>query len=220
MLAWLSNKTTPLSHIVQAFNQTALPAGSVRAADCPFLVIDLELTGLNAKQNHIVSLGWVPVRQHEIVLSEARHYLVHSPVSVGQSAIFHGLHDKDFDKALDLAEVLTELLQRYAGYIFVAHHCQLDLRFLEVASQRIFGKTAKFSFIDTLNIELYRMQKQGIVMKTDALRLPQCLSRHKLPQSGQHHALADAYSCALLLLSQLKHSHADITLADLQLQSR
>ncbi|WP_019675604.1 exonuclease domain-containing protein [Arsukibacterium perlucidum] len=220
MLGWLSNKTTPLSHIVQTFNQHALPPGSVLARDCPFLVIDLELTGLNAKQDHIVSLGWVPVRQYEIVLSEARHYLVHSPVSVGQSAIFHGLHDKDFDEALDLAEVLTELMQRYAGYIFVAHHCQLDCRFLEVASQRIFGKAAKFSFIDTLNIELYRLQKQGIVMKKDALRLPQCLSRHKLPQSSQHHALADAYSCALLLLSQLKHSHAEITLADLQLQSR
>lgn len=220
MLAWLSDKTTPLSHVVQAFNQTPLPAGSVRASDCPFLVIDLELTGLNARQDHIVSLGWLPVRQHEIVLNEARHYLVQSPVSVGQSATFHGLHDKDFDQAQDLAEVLTELMQRYAGYIFVAHHCQLDNRFLAVASQRIFGKTAKFSFIDTLNIELYRMQKQGVVMKKDALRLHQCLQRHKLPQSGQHHALADAYSCALLLLSQLKHSHPEITLADLQLQSR
>ena len=220
MLSWLANKTTPLSHIVQSFNQATIPPGNTRAADCPFLVIDLELTGLNAKQDHIVSLGWVPVRQQEIVLSEARHYLVHSPVSVGQSAIFHGLHDKDFNQALDLAEVLTELMQRYVGYIFVAHHSQLDLTFLEVACQRIFGKAAKFSFIDTLNIELYRLQKQGIVMKKDALRLPQCLSRHKLPQSGQHHALADAYSCSMLLLSQLKHSHPDITLADLQLQSR
>tara|TARA_R110002126_G_scaffold150368_2_gene296571 strand:+ start:1011 stop:1673 length:663 start_codon:yes stop_codon:yes gene_type:complete len=220
MLAWLQNKHTPLSHLVQAFNKTTVPAGSVRAADCPFLIIDLELTGLNARQDHIVSLGWVPVRQHEIILGEARHYLVNSPVGVGQSAIFHGLHDKDFAKAHELTEVLAELLQRYAGYVFVAHHCQLDQRFLEVASQRIFGKTAKFSFIDTLNIELYRLHKQGIVMKKDALRLPQCLQRHKLPQSHQHHALADAYSCGLLLLSQLKHSHADITLADLQLQSR
>ncbi|MDX1677186.1 exonuclease domain-containing protein [Arsukibacterium sp.] len=220
MLAWLSDRTTPLSHIVQAFNQTSLPGSATRAADCPFLVIDLEMTGLNAKQDHIVSLGWLPIRQHEVILNEARHYLVQAPVSVGQSATFHGLHDKDFDQAHDLTEVLTELLQHYAGYIFVAHHCQLDCRFLTVASQRIFGKAAKFSFIDTLNIELYRMQKQGIVMKKDALRLHQCLQRHKLPQSNQHHALADAYSCALLLLSQLKHSHADITLADLQLQSR
>jgi DNA polymerase-3 subunit epsilon len=220
MLGWLQHKTTPLSHIVQTFNQCLPPAGNIRAAECSFLVIDLELTGLNAKRDHIVSLGWVPVRQHEVVLSEARHYLVISPVSVGQSAIFHGLHDKDFDDARELADVLTELLQRYAGYIFVAHHCQLDYRFLNVACQRIFAKAAKFSFIDTLNIELYRLQKQGIVMKQDALRLPQCLSRHKLPQSNQHHALADAYSSALLLLSQLKHSHADITLADLQLQSR
>jgi DNA polymerase-3 subunit epsilon len=220
MFSWFTNKTTPLGHIVQSFNQALPPAGSVRAADCPFLVIDLELTGLNAKKDHIVSLGWVPIHQYEIVLSEARHYLVKSPVTVGQSAIFHGLHDKDFDQAIALTEVLTELMQTYAGYVFVAHHCQLDLSFLAIACQRIFGKAAKFSFIDTLNIELYHMHKQGMVMKQDALRLPQCLSRHKLPQSSQHHALADAYSCALLLLSQLKHSHKDITLADLQQQSR
>lgn len=219
MLGWLKKKP-PLYSAVQVFNQIAMPVNNTPARDCKFLVLDLELTGLHAKQDHIVSIGWVPIREQQIQLADARHYLFRPPTSVGQSAIYHGVHDKDLIDANDLADILLQLLQDYAGYIFVAHHCRLDRAFLQMAYQRLFGKAPNMLFIDTLNIEWHRMQKQGTVMKKDALRLPQCLARHKLPVSAQHHALEDAYGCALLFLSQLKKSHPDITLGDIFVQSR
>lgn len=219
MLGWFKKKP-PLYSAVQAFSQVSMPTNNTPARDCNYLVLDLELTGLHAKQDHIVSIGWVPIREQQIALSEARHYLFRPPTSVGQSAIYHGVHDKDLTDASELADILVELLQQYAGYIFVAHHCRLDRAFLQIAFQRLFGKAPNMPFIDTLNIEWHRLQKQGTVMKKDALRLPQCLARHKLPVSAQHHALEDAYGCALLFLSQLKKSHPTITLGDLMLQSR
>ncbi len=218
MLGWLKKKP-PLYSAVQAFNQVSIPAANTPARDCHYLALDLELTGLHAKQDHIVSIGWVPIRNQQICLSEARHYLFRPPTSVGQSAIYHGVHDKDLKNASELADVLLQLLQDYAGYVFVAHHCRLDRAFLQIAYQRLFGKAPTMQFMDTLNIEWHRMQKQGTVMKKDALRLPQSLARHKLPVSAQHHALEDAYGCALLFLSQLKKSHPHITLGDLLVQS-
>lgn len=219
MFGWFK-KNSALSDIVKRFNAVPPPAANALAKDCNYLVIDLELTGLHAKQDHIVSVGWVPVRQQHIRLNDARHYLISTPVSVGQSAIYHGVHDKDLKNAYELKEVLEQLLTDYPGYIFVAHHCRLDRAFLQIAYQRYFGKAPRILFFDTLNIEWHRMQQQGTVMSKDALRLPQCLARHNLPVSSQHHALEDAYSCALLFLSQLKKSHPQITLADLQQQSR
>lgn len=219
MLAWLRKKPA-LYDDVKRFNAAELPAATTAARSCRYLALDLETTGLHARQDHIVSIGWVPIIDQQIQLNQARHFLIKPPVSVGQSAIYHGVHDKDLKDASELSDVLQLLLQEFSGYYFIAHHCRLDRAFLELAFQRYFGKVPKMHFIDTLNIEWYRMQKQGIVMKKDALRLPNCLARYKLPVSAQHHALEDAFGCALLYLAQLKKSHAEITIADMLQQSR
>ncbi|WP_445766479.1 3'-5' exonuclease [Rheinheimera sp.] len=220
MFGWLWQKNTALSAVVDSFSKTAFPSAATSVQQAPFLVLDFELTGLNPKKDHIVSMGWVPIRQQEIVLAEARHYLISSPVSVGQSAVYHGLHDHQLRQGLELSTVLTELLSQYAGYVFVAHHSQLDEQFLRTACQRCFAKTPRFKFIDTLKIEWQRLLRQGKVVKHDALKLPSCLQRHGLPKMANHHALEDAYSTALLLLSQLKPGGDNMTLADLYLLSR
>ena len=220
MLSWLAITRRPIHQAVSHFITTPFPSPTTSAKDSHFLVLDFELTGLNPRKDHIVSIGWVPVRQHEIVLSEAKHYLINSPVSVGQSAVYHGLHDHQLKDAHELADILAELLTLYAGYVFVAHHSQLDEQFLRAACQRCFGKTPRFKFIDTLQIEWQRLLRQGKVVKHDALKLPSCLKRHGLPEMTNHHALEDAYSTALLLLSQLKPGGDNMTLADLYLLSR
>ncbi len=221
MWQWLQWQKEVVNEVVKRFNAVPLPAAATEVSNCDFLVLDIETTGLVAKKDYIVSIGWLPVRQLQIELSAARHYLINSPVSVGQSAIFHGLHDKDFSNAHDLADVLTELLTQYAGSILVAHHASIERSFLEVACQRCFGRAPRLKFIDTMQIEWQRLLNQGKVVKPQSLRLPNCLARHHLPQSQSHHALEDAYSCALLLLCQLKqHRQGRLQLQDVFLLSR
>lgn len=221
MWHWFQWQTTPINEGVKRFNSVALPAATTPVSACNFLVLDIETTGLSAKKDYIVSIGWLPVRHQQIELADARHYLIKSPVSVGQSAIFHGLHDKDLSNAKDLAEVLTELLEQYPGYIWVAHHASIERSFLEVAYQRCFGRAPRLKFIDTMQVEWQRLLNQGKVVKQQALRLPNCLARHHLPESQAHHALEDAYSCALLFLSQIKSAgHTHLLLSDLYQLSR
>jgi DNA polymerase III subunit epsilon len=220
MFQWLLRKTPALSEVVSRFSNTPFPNASVSVEQSPFLALDLELTGLNPRRDHIVSIGWVPIQHQEIVLANARHYLISSPISVGQSAIYHGLHDHQLKAGHDLAEVLSQLLTDYAGYVFVAHHSKLDEQFLRAACQQCFGKAPRFKFVDTMQIEWQRLLRQGKVVKHDALKLPNCLARHNLPPMSNHHALEDAYSSALLLLSQLKLGGNHMTLSDLYLLSR
>jgi DNA polymerase III subunit epsilon len=220
MFNWLFGKNPALSNVVSRFDTTPFPSASLAVEQANFLAIDLELTGLNPRRDHIVSIGWVPICNQEIILAQARHYLISSPVSVGQSAIYHGLHDHQLQAGYDLAEVLSQLLTAYVGYVFVAHHSTLDEQFLRAACQRGFGKAPRFKFVDTMQIEWQRLLRQGKVVKHDALKLPSCLERHGLPPMSNHHALEDAYSCALLLLSQLKQGGNNMTLSDLYLLSR
>lgn len=220
MFNWLFRKQSNISDVVTRFINTPFPDAGINVQQAEFLALDFELTGLNPKKDHIVSIGWVPVRAQEVVLSEAQHFLINSPVSVGQSAIYHGLHDRQLKNGHDLADILSQLLTRYAGYVFVAHHSKLDEQFLRFACQRSFGKTPRFKFVDTMQIEWQRLLRQGKVVKHDALKLPSCLKRHGLPPMTNHQALEDAYSCALLLLSQLRTGGDSMRLADLYLLSR
>lgn len=206
MFAWLTAKA---SHpVIDHFELVPPPPPETPIDQCPLLAIDLELTGLSSRKDRIVSIGWVPIHGLNVVLSGARHYLIETPVSVGQSAVFHGVHDRDLRNARPLAEVMTELLHDYAGYVFVAHNAQLDSAFLRRAMKRLFGQTARLVFLDTLNIEHQSLQRRGGVFREDGLRLDACLHRHKLPVGASHKALEDAYSCALLLLTQVRRGDA------------
>jgi len=198
--------TQPVSAVVRQFEQVAVVDPKLSIGECRFVVVDLETTGLNANRDYIVSIGWVVVEAQEIMLAESKHYLIASPVSVGQSAVFHGVHDKDLKDARDLGEVLTEFFTLSAGKVLVAHHAAIEQQFITVACQRLFGKAPKLRFIDTMALEWQRLQQQGKILKSKDLILKSCLQRHNLPVSQQHHALADAFSCAQLLLCQLKQS--------------
>lgn len=213
-----NRKTHPL---LEQFSQAGPPHKRSKVRECSFLALDLELTGLDPKKDHIVSIGWLPIRQREIIIAEAQYHLIKSPIGVGQSATIHGLHDSQLQSARELPDVLEELLTLFAGYIFVAHHADLDRRVLTKALQQNFGKAPKLHFIDTLRVEQRRLARRDTPLKPDALRLPACLARHGLPVGAAHHALEDAYSCALLFLAQLAGAGLDdISLAELQRLSR
>lgn len=215
LLEWLTGHRNERAPVLRNFNSTPPPAGRLAIADCPLLVLDIETTGLNPQRDHIVSIGWLPVKARRIHIGESRHYLIRSPISVGQSATVHGLLDRDLRGAQDINHVLEELLKQYAGYVFVAHHAQMEKTFLQPAIRKCFGGRANLVFIDTMAIERHRLQKQGLETTQELLRLDNCLQRYGLQNTAAnaHDAMDDAYSCALLLLAQT--SRTKFTLADL-----
>lgn len=220
MFAWLRQKYSQQTGLASEFEYAKMPPSDTALNNVRFLVIDLELTGLNPRKDHIVSLGWLPVINGEIILAQAKHYLVQPPNGVGQSAIYHGLHDNQLTQANQLEALLTELLTNYAGYVFVAHFSALDRQFLRAACKQHFGLAPSFRFIDTLRIEWRRLKQQGQLIGQDMLQLSACLARHNLPKQPSHHALEDAYGCAMLLLSQMKQCGKGATLKQLYQLSR
>lgn len=220
MFGWFKNPPLPINEIVRNYENTPQTSPKTSLSEVNFLVLDLELTGLDAKKDHIISAGWVPIRRQEIMLGDSAHYLVKSPVGVGQSAVIHGVHDHQLTTGIELCELMALLLQTYPGYVLVAHHAQMDLAFLTMACERCFGRSPKFKAIDTLKIEWQRLHNKGKVLTRDMLKLASCLERHKLPKAPQHHALADAFACAQLLLSQVRQHSNSMTLGELQNLSR
>ena len=179
------------------------PDLSLAFEDTELLVVDLEMTGLNAKEHEIISIGWVPIIRGEIKLAQARNLLIAPNESVGDSAAIHGIHDRDLTDAMSLEEGLDILLSALKGRLMVGHHVSLDVAFLRQAAKKIYHHSLPFSVIDTLQIEAARLSRQGEHFDKQLLRLNNSADRYGLPSGDAHNALGDALTTAQLLLAQV-----------------
>lgn len=187
-------------------------------SDTRFLVIDCEMSGLDAKKNQLLSVGWVMIEHGRIVNSSAKHLLTHADRGTGESSKIHGLLDSSLAGANSVAAVLMLLMKQMPGTVLVFHHASLDIRFLQKATIENFRCPLLFSYVDTMAIEKKRMHLQGKTMK---LRLAQCRQRYGLPAGSQHNALADAQATAELLLAQASYlgKQQSLSLSDISLRS-
>ena len=187
-------------------------------SDTRFLVIDCEMSGLDAEKNQLLSVGWVMIEHGRIVNSSAKHLLTHADRGTGESSKIHGLLDSSLAGANSVAAVLMLLMKQMPGTVLVFHHASLDIRFLQKATMENFRCPLLFSYVDTMAIEKKRMHLQGKTMK---LRLAQCRQRYGLPAGSQHNALADAQATAELLLAQASYlgKQQSLSLSDISLRS-
>ena len=184
--------------------------------DTRFLVIDCEMSGLDAKKSQLLSVGWVMIERGRIVNASAKHLLIHADRGAGESSKIHGLLDRNLAGATSVSAVLMLLIKLIPGTVLVFHHAKLDMRFLQKATIENFRCPLLFSYVDTMVIEKKRMHLQG---KTTSLRLAQCRDRYGLPSIGQHDALADAWATAELLLAQASYlgNREKLRLSDMSL---
>ncbi|MEI6897573.1 MAG: exonuclease domain-containing protein [Psychromonas sp.] len=192
---------------IRAYQHSLLPLLNLSINDAPLLALDLEMTGLNPKQDQIISIGIIPIINGQIKLSKGQHKLIKIAGSVGQSATIHGLVDADLKQAVSLEQALPWLLQALEGHVLIAHHAQLDISFIQQAlaqqTNNMSAKRLHLYSIDTLRIEHRRLLRKQPMIKEGELRLNNCRSRYNLPSYDAHNALVDALSCAELLLAQV-----------------
>ena len=181
--------------------QKAVLATNVMEA--PLLAIDLEMTGLEAQFDQILSIGIVPIENGRLTLSKAEHKLVKIEGSVGQSAAIHGILDHHLDAAVSQEDAMAWFAVKSQGQILIAHHSPLDLQFLQKGLSVHFKQSINLLAIDTLRLEKRRLMRQHEVLKEGSLRLGASRERYGLPVYAAHNALIDAIACGELLLAQV-----------------
>ncbi|PKF63053.1 DNA polymerase III subunit epsilon [Psychromonas sp. psych-6C06] len=191
---------------IRTYHKALLPLLNLNLKTAPLLALDLEMTGINPKVDQIISIGLIPIINGQITLNQGKHKLIKIEGSVGQSATIHGLVDADLKQAITIEEAMKWLLKEITGYVLVAHHAPLDMRFIEQAllkqSEPSNKKKCRLYAIDTLHIEHRRLLRKQTTIKEGELRLANCRSRYNLPNYDAHNALVDALSCAELLMAQ------------------
>ncbi len=182
-----------------------LPDADVVTGELALLAVDIETTGLDAGDDRVLSIGWVPVDGRGVLLAGARYRVVRPEGDgpVGPSATVHGLTDDEVADGVPLADAIAELLADLAGRVLLVHFARIETEFLGQACERFWGAGLPWPVVDTL-------QQQHRLVTTawqpeppaGALRLWAARERYGLPRTGPHHALKDAVACAELYLAQ------------------
>lgn len=170
-------------------------------AETPMIAVDLELTGLDAAVNQIISVGWTQIDGGRINLGSNRHVLVSADQSVGSSAAIHELTDSEISDGVDLGTALEGLFEAATGRVWVFHHSALDVSFLQKACEAWASLVPPFVVLDTMQIELGLRKRRDIPVQQGDLQLGRLRADYHLPRYTAHNALIDALATAELLLA-------------------
>lgn len=201
------------------FYQQGVVDADTPLVDVPFVALDFETTGLDAKKNEIISIGLVPFDLHRIRLRESRYWLLKPNEGLTETSVpFHGITHSQLSAAPDLNLILEAVLDEIAGKIVVVHYRNIEREFLDSAIKKRLGEGIIFPMIDTMELEamLYRRGtlnrlKRLIGWRLESIRLGDSRLRYHLPHYGQHHALTDAIATAELLQAQVLHRYSEAT---------
>lgn len=186
---------------VAAYTEQCAELDVDKLGNTPLISVDLEMTGLDAAQNHIIAIGWTQLDQGRIRLAANRHILINAEQSVGHSAAIHELMDSDVARGVPLDTGLEALFEAARGRVWIFHHAGLDVAFLKQACLAWVGVSVPFMVLDTMKMEIEIRKRRNLPVHHGDLKLGNLRSHYNLPDYTAHNALIDACATAELLLA-------------------
>lgn len=183
---------------------TPLPDINSNIEDVDIIALDFETSGLDARQDKLLSVGFVQLQQLQIHLGSNYHNVVHHQGDLtADNVVIHQLTDNDIANGLPLKQVLDDLLTALAGKVMLAHYAKVERQFLQQGCQAIYGIKPPIAIIDSLLVSKRRFDLTGTPYDPSRLRLVNLRQEFGLPPHYVHNALNDAIATAELLIAQV-----------------
>ena len=166
-----------------------------------WVAIDCEMTGLNPKKHHLLSVAAIHINGNTIDTGNGMHLVCRPPVMPDRDTIvIHGLRTADVEHGMNYDEMLALLLPFIDNRPIVGFCTQLDMAFLNPLVKRYIGTTLPNKVIDVRQLYSRRMgdRTQGIPNQTQ--HLTNILAHYDIPELSAHDAYNDAIMTAMAFL--------------------
>lgn len=191
---------------LKKFLTVPFPSLETPMSELPILAVDFETTGLDAKADKLLSIGFVAMEQEQIKLNSCYHQIIKTKERLEESnVIIHQITDDQKDKGKPLHLVVEKLLNALAGKVMLVHFARIERQFLQQACFELYGLVPDFPIIDTLVIAKRQLDKRDVAYDPSDLRLSSLRHKYQLPDHHGHNALNDAIATAELLLAQINN---------------
>ncbi len=156
-----------------------------------FVAFDLETTGLNSREDKIIEIGAVVMKDGKEVSRFQTFVDPHQKLQSVTSELT-GITDEMLRGAPSIEEILPKFLEFVGDRILVAHNADFDTGFIQTACKKQ-NLSYIFTSIDTLALSMVLMtqlKRYKLNLVADALNLP---------EFNHHRAADDAVTCGLIM---------------------
>lgn len=170
-----------------------------------YVALDFETTGFHPELDQILSVGYLPMSNQQILVADAIETFIKSSEKIKpETAIINHIVPEMLEKGSPLDEVMSSLFSAITGKVLIAHGCVIEKRFLDDYIAKHFQlPPLPLLWVDTLSIEKSLVMHKGN-QKSGDFRLASTRARHGLPEYSAHGALIDALATGELFLALLK----------------
>ena len=166
-----------------------------------WVAIDCEMTGLNPKKDHLLSIAAIHINGSNIQSGQGLHLICRPLVMpTKETIVIHGLRPIDVENGLSYELMLERLLPFIDNRPIVGYCPQLDMGFLNKISKSYMGTALPNPIIDIR--DLYNRysgnRTQGI--SHQAQQLSSIATQLQLPELAAHDAYNDALMTAMVFL--------------------
>ncbi len=166
-----------------------------------WVAIDCEMTGLNAKKHHILSVAAIHINGNMIDTGNGLH-LVCSPPAMPErdTIVIHGLRTTDVAHGMSYDEMLALLLPFIGNRAIVGFCPQIDIAFLNPLIKQYMGMTLPNQVLDVRYLYAQQMGDSNPKAPKSSQQLPKILAHYNIPELGSHDAYNDAMMTAMAFL--------------------
>jgi len=180
------------------------PQQEILIQDCPFVVLDTELTGLDDRRDSIVSVGAVRMQGCRIDLSQTFNRLVKPETELRHDSILiHGITPSEVDKQPRIESVLLDFTTFCAHDILIGYCVSIDMAFLNRKMKQCMGGPLPNRALDIYRLYEWlrnRFERKGASDRRFPVLgesgLYEMAKLYAIPFGGAHDALVDAFITA------------------------
>jgi DNA polymerase-3 subunit epsilon len=185
----------------RAFADAGRPSTATPWREASWCALDLELTGLDPRKDHIIAVGAVPIEDGRVILGDSAYTLVTTHRRSNHGAVrAHKLRTADLQHAPPLTDALDLILNLLTGRVPVFHAAFVERSFLGPAFARRGVRLPAAA--DTQALGRRWLDPPGLPLSQLASRLGQATH-------PAHHALGDALTTAQVFIALASHLDAN-----------
>ncbi|MDQ6821137.1 MAG: exonuclease domain-containing protein [Actinomycetota bacterium] len=193
-----------LDEAAARYSRAPLPGARTPWRQANWCVLDFELTGLDPREDEIISFGAIPIDDGRLQLRRAISGLVRPVRESSEASVrVHGIRTADLARAPVLADAIDPLLRTISGRVLVAHAAAVERAFLGRALKDR-GVRLRGPVVDTEVLGcLWLHARDGRVRHR--IGLGELASALGLPAERPHDALGDALTTAQVFIALTAH---------------
>ncbi|MDB4837344.1 3'-5' exonuclease [Marinomonas sp.] len=190
-----------LPGIIAKLLKEPYPTPDSKLKDLEFLVFDLETTGLDPKEDRILSVGYLDIQDMRVDISTAIHTYVQAEKYVkAEAAVINHIVPEMLTEGKLFDEAMEDLFLAMQGKILIAHGTIVEKNFIDAYVKRRYDlPPLPLLWLDTLLLEKSLLRNKNDSATGD-YQLASVRERHKLPPYHAHNALSDSIATGELFL--------------------